>query len=71
MDAETMPLARVNSDAQYGCYFITPTIWNWYYIFDRYERWQILADSLKYCKKNKGLEIFSYVFMLKFIPVTE
>ena len=45
-------------------YFITLTIRNWYYIFDRYERWQIVAGSLKFFQKNRGLEIFSYVFML-------
>lgn len=27
-------------------------------------RWDILLDSLKYCQKNKDLEIYSYVFML-------
>ncbi len=62
-----MPIARVHHDAKCGCYFITPTIRNWYYIFDRYERWRILADSLKYCQANKGLEIFAYVFMLNHI----
>jgi len=43
------------------------TIEKWYYIFDRYDRWDILAESLKYCQKNKGLKIFAYVFMLNHI----
>ncbi len=59
-----MPKAHIHPDAKYGCYFLTPTIYNWYYIFDRHNRWQILADSLKYCQKHKSLDIFAYVFML-------
>ena len=59
-----MPTARISSELNSGIYFLTPTIWNWYYIFDRHDRWQILADSLIYCQKNKGLKIYSYVFML-------
>lgn len=59
-----MPLARIHPGSTNKCYFLTPTIWNWYYIFDRHNRWQILADSLKYCQEQKGLIIFSYVFML-------
>jgi len=48
-------------------YFVTLTIKKWYYIFDRYNRWDILADSLKYCQKNKGLKVHAYVFMLNHI----
>ena len=59
-----MPKARIIQEQKNGCYFLTPTIWNWYYIFDRHERWAIIADSLKYCQTYKGLEIFAYVFML-------
>ena len=59
-----MPKNRINQNLNQSFYFITPTIQNWYYIFDRHNRWQIIADSLKFCQKNKGLEIYSYVFML-------
>jgi len=60
-----MPQPRINSALNKGqLYFITPTIQNWYYIFDRHNRWQIIADSIKFCQKNKGLEVFAYVFML-------
>ncbi len=49
----------------YSCiYFITPTIHNWYYIFDRHNRWQILTDSLKFCQENKSLKVYAYVFVL-------
>lgn len=45
-------------------YFVTPTVIGWYYIFDRHERWKILADSLRYLQENKALKIHAYVFML-------
>lgn len=59
-----MPKTRVPQALNDAFYFITPTIWNWYYIFDRHNRWQIIADSIKFCQKNKGLELYAYVFML-------
>lgn len=59
-----MPKTRVSNELKDAFYFITPTIWNWYYIFDRHNRWQIIADSIKFCQMNKGLEVYAYVFML-------
>ena len=48
-------------------YFLTITVHRWYYLFDRHDRWDILADSLKYCQTNKGLRIYNFVFMLNHI----
>jgi putative transposase len=45
-------------------YFVTFTIRNWYYFFDRHDRFRILEDSFAYCQKNKGLKIYAFVFML-------
>jgi len=45
-------------------YFITPTIWSWYYVFDRHNRRQILSDSLNCLQSNSGLKVHGYVFML-------
>jgi putative transposase len=59
-----MPKNRVHLDVNHRTYFITLTIWNWYYIFDRHDRWRIIADSLKHCQENKGVQIYAYVFML-------
>ena len=59
-----MPKNRIHQGFNQHLYFITPTIWNWYYIFDRHNRWQIIAVSLKFCQETKGLEIYAYVFML-------
>lgn len=60
----TMPKKHINKNLNQNFYFITPTIQNWYYIFDRHNRWQIIADSIKFCQKEKGLELYAYVFML-------
>ena len=43
------------------------TIRRWYYLFDRHYRWNILARSLEYCRKNKELKLYSFVFMLNHI----
>jgi putative transposase len=45
----------------------TLTVQRWYYLFDRYNRWQIMSDSIRYCQDNKGLELNGYVFMLNHI----
>ncbi len=59
-----MPIVRIKPFAKDGVYFVTPTVWNWYYLFDRHNRWQIIADSLRYCQDHKSLKIYAYVFML-------
>jgi REP element-mobilizing transposase RayT len=62
-----MPSNRVATDQNSGTYYLTLTIQRWYYLFDRYNRWQILAESLRYCQENKGLELNGYIFMLNHI----
>ena len=59
-----MPTSRVSANLNSGTYFLTLTIQRWYYLFDRHNRWGILADSLRYCIDRKGLELNGYVFML-------
>ena len=59
-----MTQRRISTEQNTGTYFLTLTIQRWYYLFDRHNRWEILADSLRYCQTNKGLEINGYVFML-------
>jgi putative transposase len=59
-----MPSVRISKELASGIYYLTFTVRNWYYIFDRHNRFQILADSLKYCQKNKGVKIYAYVFMI-------
>lgn len=62
-----MPSIRVSQANNNGIYFLTMTVLNWYYLFDRHNRWNILADSLMWCIDNKNLKVFAYVFMLNHI----
>ena len=62
-----MPSLRVPSEEKHQIFFITCTVQKWYYIFDRHNRFQILADSIIFCQQKKGLEVFAYVFMLNHI----
>lgn len=62
-----MPSPRVSKDLNDKIYFLTFSVKRLYYLFDRHFRWNILADSLKYCQLNKNLKIYSFVFMLNHI----
>lgn len=53
---------KVYSDTKY--YFCTSTLTKWYPVFTRIEYYSLLIDSLKYCRRNKGLSIHAYVIML-------
>ena len=48
-------------------YFLTFTVKNWYYLFDRNNRFEILSNTLKFFQKHKGLKIYGYIFMLNHI----
>ena len=48
---------------QYSTYFLTLTTVGWIDIFTRKECKGIIIDSLKFCQRNKGLVINSYVLM--------
>ena len=58
-----MPGDRYKISDQYATYFSTLTIIKWIDLFSRRNYRDILVDSLNYCHKNKGLEVFSYVIM--------
>lgn len=62
-----MPSIRIPKENPSGFYFLTFTVKNYYYVFDRHNRFEILSDSLEYCQKNKGLKLHAYVFMLNHI----
>ena len=59
-----MPSIRVNQKLNEGTYFLTFTVKNWYYVLDRHNRWNIIANSLEYFKKNRGLKLYGFVFMI-------
>ena len=62
-------MRRIPKDAPGGFYFLTLTVKNWYYIFDRCNRWRILADALEHARENKKVEVCAYVFMLNHIHI--
>lgn len=44
-------------------YFVTTTVVNWVDIFNRPKYKHIIIESLQFCQKNKGLEIYAWVLM--------
>ncbi len=44
-------------------YFVTFTVIHWLDVFVRREYKDILLESLRYCQKNKGLEVWAYCIM--------
>jgi len=62
-----MPALRISRAEKNGVYFVTFTVKNWYYLFDRHQRFEILENSFVYCQKHKGLKIYAYVFILNHI----
>lgn len=58
-----MPSKRISTKQNSGMYFLTLTVLNWEYVFNRYNRWKLLSNSLEYCVRNKDLQIYSFVFM--------
>jgi REP element-mobilizing transposase RayT len=62
-----MPSIRISKNENSNVYFVTLTVKKWYYVLDRYFRWNILANSLKYLKENKNLKLYDFVFMINHI----
>ena len=58
-----MPSLRVKKDDQDKMHFVTLTVIEWINIFTKLEYFEVLINSLKYCQKHKGLQIFGYVIM--------
>ena len=46
-----------------GVYFVSFAVKDWIDVFTRNEYKDILIDSLAFCQKNKGLEIFAWYIM--------
>jgi putative transposase len=44
-------------------YFVTFTAVEWLNVFTKPEYWKILWDSLQYCRKEKGMKLYGFVFM--------
>ncbi|MBK9284116.1 MAG: transposase [Sphingobacteriaceae bacterium] len=50
-----------------AAYFLTLTVVNWVDVFTRPMYKDAIIDSLKYCRKEKGLNIYAYVIMTNHI----
>ena len=59
-----MPSIRVNQELNEGTYFLTFTVKNWCYVLDRHNRWNIVANSLKFFQKNREFKLYGFVFMI-------
>lgn len=46
-----------------GIYFISFATINWMDVFVRHEYFNALVDSLDYCRKNKGMEVFAWCIL--------
>ena len=46
-----------------AAYFISFATVYWMDVFTRQEYFSVLANSLEYCRKEKGMEIYAYCFM--------
>src|SRR5437868_6133595 len=44
-------------------YFVTMTVVDWIELFVRKNHCSTIIESIEYCQKNKGLEIFSWCLM--------
>ena len=44
-------------------YFITMTVVNWVDVFTRKNHADIIIDALRYCKKEKGLNVYAFCIM--------
>ncbi|MBL7895291.1 MAG: transposase [Bacteroidia bacterium] len=50
-------------------YFITLTVVNWIDVFTRLSQRYLLINSLRYCQREKGLEIYAYCIMPSHIHI--
>ncbi len=46
-----------------GPYFLTCTVVNWLSLFTRKPYFDLLIDSLQFCRRQKGLKLYAYVLM--------
>ena len=46
-----------------GAYFVSFATVNWIDVFTRQIYFDVLAESIEYCRKHKGMEIYAYCIM--------
>lgn len=50
-----------------GVYFVSFAVVEWLDVFTRVEYKQIIVDSLRFCQKEKGMEIFAWCIMINHV----
>lgn len=58
-----MPPIRIKQENENLTHFLTITIIEWIDIFTKPQYFQIIIDSLKYCRENKGLLLYEFAIM--------
>ncbi len=58
-----MPPLRIHNENENLTHFLTITIIEWIDVFTKPQYFQIIIDSLKYCRENKGLLLYEFVIM--------
>ena len=62
-----MPTWRISQENEDAMHFLTMTVIEWIDIFTKPEYFNVVIDSFKYCRANKGLKLFEYVVMTNHI----
>src|SRR4030042_4555428 len=62
-----MPVKRISNENENKAHFLTITTIEWIDIFTKPQYFHIIIESLKYCRKNKGLLLYEYVIMTNHI----
>jgi len=52
-----------------GLYFVSFATVNWIDVFTRQVYFDVLAESISYCRKEKGMELYCYCFMPSHVPL--
>ena len=52
-----------------GAYFISFATVNWIDVFTRVAYFDLIIESLAYCRKNKGMEIYAYCIMTSHVQL--
>jgi len=63
INIKNIPPIRINNENENLTHFLTITTIEWIDIFTKQQYFQIIVDSLKYCRENKGLLLYEFVIM--------
>lgn len=48
---------------KHGLYFVSFAVIHWIDVFTRHVYFNVLVESINYCRKEKGMELYAYCFM--------